>query len=197
MTDFEVLDKIGKVGYIDEQVRQEYFYKRSIKDMRDFLEKNGLNRHLPIECKSTEVALVTPNGIIMQVRASDNGKLGFWGGCIEDGESVIAGALREVKEETGLNIEQKNLQYVETNEHFHKYANEDIAKFLTYRFIVNFEQQPKIVVDCESLGYEFVNLHDDLNRILEHQQEFVQRILNEYYYCEGSKKQAKVYTKRK
>lgn len=154
------------------EMRKEYFPKKSVKDIRDWLEQNGLDRHLAIEFDSTEIALVTPKGIAMQVRASDNNQLGLWGGVLQDGEEPIDGAVRELKEETGLEITPDDLQYVGIDTHVHTYANGDIAKFHAYRYICNISYVPEIKTDVESTGYIL------LTPILKHQKDFVQSILD-------------------
>ena len=51
------------------------------------------------------VILVDDTGRVLLEKRSDNGMWGLPGGGIEPGESVCETALREVKEETGLDIE--------------------------------------------------------------------------------------------
>lgn len=154
------------------KMRKEYFPKKSVKAIRDWLEQNGLDRHLPLEFDSTEVAIITPKGIAMQVRASDNNSLGLWGGVLQDGEEPIYGAVRELKEETGLEIAPENLQFVGIDTHTHTYANGDMAKFHAYRYIVTLSYVPEIKTDVESTGYIL------LTPILKHQKDFVQSILD-------------------
>ena len=50
------------------------------------------------------VVIIDGQGRILLERRSDNGMWGLPGGSIEPGESVCDTALREVKEETGLEI---------------------------------------------------------------------------------------------
>ena len=51
------------------------------------------------------VIVVDDSGEILLEKRRDNGMWGLPGGGIEPGESVYETALREVKEETGLDIE--------------------------------------------------------------------------------------------
>ncbi|MBR3614752.1 MAG: NUDIX domain-containing protein [Clostridia bacterium] len=127
-----------------------------------------------LELRSTEIAVLTPFGVIMQIRAYDHDQLGLWGGVLEEDEEPAAGAVRELKEETGLEITEEQLQFVEINEHFHEYANGDKAYFHSYRYILELDYVPKIVTDEESVGAIMV-----VHTILSHQQEFVKRVLGE------------------
>jgi ADP-ribose pyrophosphatase YjhB (NUDIX family) len=48
--------------------------------------------------------ILTADGVLLQ-RRDDNGKWGLPGGAVEPGESVRAAVIREVQEETGLEVE--------------------------------------------------------------------------------------------
>lgn len=65
------------------------------------------------------VAIWDHEGRILLERRSDNGMWGLPGGGIDPGESVKEAALREIKEETGLNIEITRFVgvYSEPSEH--------------------------------------------------------------------------------
>jgi ADP-ribose pyrophosphatase YjhB (NUDIX family) len=52
--------------------------------------------------------IITADGVLLQ-RRDDNGKWGLPGGGVEPGESVRAAIVREVREETGLEVEPLRL----------------------------------------------------------------------------------------
>lgn len=164
-------------GYLSESIRKEYFPNMGVRQLRDTLEAMGLDRHMPIEYASTEVCIKTPKGILMQVRVADNGALGMWGGVLQDGERPVNGAIREVAEETGLNLFEEDLRFIETNLHNHCYANGDCAKFLTYRFVVELDEVPDIVLDTETNGFELVKDEEECSRVLSHQRDFIERMM--------------------
>lgn len=170
----EVRERILNSNRVTYEVKKEVFPGMTVKAIRNTLEEMGLDRHMPIELHSTEIALVTPFGILMQIRPSDKDQLGLWGGVIEENETPEDGAIRELLEETGILISKKKLEFVEVNEHYHKYANGDQAYFKSYRYIVRFDNVPQIVTDEESVGAVMV-----VHTILSHQQEFVKRVLGE------------------
>lgn len=169
-----VKKKILEAGRVTSDIKKEYFYGSGFGTIRDKLEEMGLDRHMPIELRSTEIAVVTPFGIMMQIRPSDKNQLGLWGGVLNDGEEPEDGAIRELVEETGIQLSKGQLEFVELNEHFHEYANGDKAYFKTYRYVVKFESIPKITTDEESVG-AFMVVHT----ILEHQRDFIKRLLGE------------------
>lgn len=92
------------------------------------------------------VILFNENGEVLLLKRSNkvdsySGKYGFPGGKIEDGETSLEAAVREVKEETDLNIKQKNLAYVFT-------MSKDNSKDII--FYIAKEWNGKVKVDWES-----------------------------------------------
>lgn len=169
-----VYNEILDAGRITTKIKKDYFPKLNFKEIRDKLEEIGLDRHMPIELMSTEIALLTPFGVLMQIRPTDHDQLGMWGGVLEHGERPPAGAIRELREETGIVIEESQLNFVELDEHFHEYANGDKAYFKSFRYVVKFDYVPKIITDEESVGAVMV-----AHTILAHQQNFIKRVLEE------------------
>lgn len=171
----ETISAIRKAeGIVTTAIRETYFKGKDFRFIRDWLEEHEFDRHLPIELQSTEIALVTPFGIMMQIRPTDRDQLGFWGGVLEDNETPEEGAVRELREETGLHLPIESFEFVEEYTHSHEYANQDKAIFHTYRYKVSLDYVPKIQTDEESTGVFMV-----VHTILDHQQEFVKRLLGE------------------
>ncbi len=171
---YEHLERLQKVGRITPEIREEFFKGLNFLQIRNALEENGIDRHTPIDLISTEVAILTPEGIFMQSRPSDNGQLGMWGGVVNDGEEPIDGAVRELKEELGLDIAKEQLVFVEVDNHYHKYANGDKAYFQCYRYILKLETLPQVVFDSETSSAVMVR-----HTIISHQQNFIKHVLGE------------------
>ncbi len=72
------------------------------------------------------------NEVLLQKRGDKN-KWGFPGGALEIGESIEECAIREVKEETGLDVEIEYLIGVYSL-YFDKYPNGDEAQCITHFF---------------------------------------------------------------
>ena len=67
--------------------------------------------------------LLTPDGLLLQ-RRSDNNLWGLPGGSVEPGESVTEALIREVREETGLEVEPGRLVGV--------YSSPALGQVVTY-----------------------------------------------------------------
>jgi len=171
----KIKNEILKAGRVTTEIREKYFPGKGFKEIRDTIEIMGLDRHMILELFSTEIAVKTPFGVLMQIRPNDNNQLGLWGGILEDGEEPIDGAVRELYEETGIRVEKSQLKFVEMQEKLHVYAdNADQVWFKTYRYILQLDYVPEITTDEESVG-AFMVVHT----IISHQQDFIKRVLGE------------------
>ena len=174
----QIVELIKSERKLSKEVRLKYFSDKSVKEIRDWFEENGLDRHLPIELNSTEIVVQVPGvGILMQIRAADKNQLGLWGGAIENGETPIDGAIRELYEETGLVVKAEDLAFIELNTHKHQYANGDIALFKSYRFALSLPHMETLKLDDESNGWKVISTLEDLKSVLEHQQDFLKKFI--------------------
>ena len=170
----EAVKAIRDAGVVTTALKKKYFSGKGIGAIRTWLEENGLDRHMPIELQSVDIAIVTPIGLMMQIRHSDNDQLGLFGGTIPDGETPEKCAINKIKEQTGLDISTKDLQFVEENDHTHTYANGDQGIFHSYRFKVVFDYVPNV-----ENGTTAPNVYFVVHTVMSHQQEFVKKILGE------------------
>lgn len=170
------LEKIMAVGRITDKIKQDVFPGCGFMEIRNRLEANGLNRHMAIELRSTEVAILTPKGIMMQIRPTDSNQLGMWGGVLNDGEEPEDGAVREIYEEVGIRITKDQLEFMEINEHTHTYDNGDTAIFTSYRYTLKLDYVPnsQLNLNEETNGAAMVT-----HTIISHQQNFIKRVLGE------------------
>ena len=173
----DVVKKIKAEGKVSEELIKKFFKGKSFKEIREWLTENGLDTHIILELQSTEIALITPVGIIMQVRKLDNNKLGLWGGSLEREETPRQCAVREIFEETRLQISERKLKFISVDKHYHTYSNGDRAKFTTHRYKLIFDYVPEIVLDEESTDYEIITSVD--HRIIEEQKYFVYQCLQD------------------
>lgn len=98
------------------------------------------------------------NRLLLQKR-SDCEKWGFLGGMVEFGESVGEAAVREVKEESGLDVEITSL-YGVYSKYFAEYTNGDKAQPIVHLFNAKIIGGERIEQNDETLELKFFDLND-------------------------------------
>lgn len=105
------------MGKITEEYREDY-----IKKMRLTV------GHAPLWIAACGVIIENECGEILLQRRKDNGKWGMPGGAMEIGEKFTDTARREIKEETGLDLEEMELFGIYSGEdRIIEYPNQDIC----------------------------------------------------------------------
>lgn len=115
------------------------------------------------------VCIINRSGEVLLQKRGDKNKWGFPGGALEIGESIEECALREVKEETGLDVTIEYLigVYSKYND---KYPNGDEAQCITH-FFKGSPVGGNLVVDHhETLELKFFKL-DKCPALVNHQHE--------------------------
>lgn len=108
------------------------------------------------------------NEILLQLR-SDKKLWGLPGGAIEKGESVERAAIREVLEETGLQVKVTELLGIYSN-YFDTYPNGDKAQTITTMFIFETIEGSISFDHIETLDLRFFS-RDNLPEIVNQQHE--------------------------
>lgn len=98
------------------------------------------------------------NKILLQKR-SDCGEWGFLGGLVELGESVEETAIREIKEECGLDVEITSL-YGVYSKYFAEYSNGDKAQTIVHIFKAKVIGGKLIERNDETLELQYFDLKD-------------------------------------
>jgi ADP-ribose pyrophosphatase YjhB (NUDIX family) len=89
---------------------------------------------------SANVVVVNDEGQILLIRRTDNGNIALPGGGMDLGESITQAAVREVKEETGLDVELTGLVGIYTNpRHVIEYTSDGEVR---QEFSIVFTAQP-------------------------------------------------------
>lgn len=84
----------------------------------------------PLYSVSVAAAVVREDGQVLAIRRRDNGRWELPGGILEHGETVHAGVIREVEEETGMTVEPEILSGV-----YHNIARDVIALVFRCRHV--------------------------------------------------------------
>ena len=107
---------------------------------------------------STNGAVFNERGEVLLQKRADNGYWGLPGGKVDIGESVEQGAIREVLEETGLNVAVKRLIGVYSDPKHYSIMSYDAAGWIIHYVTLVFEceyQSGQLQISDEStdIGY--------------------------------------------
>ncbi|MGD9761626.1 MAG: NUDIX domain-containing protein [Candidatus Izemoplasmatales bacterium] len=136
---------------------------------------------------ATAVVIVNHNNDILLQKRSDNGYWGLPGGLLELNDSITEGAIREVKEETNLDIAIKRFIGVFVNP-FMRWKEKDTAKVYSFAFLGEVIGGELRVNDSESTEMQYFS-YENLPNI--HSIDNIQVIQayynNQYNLVEGEK----------
>lgn len=180
---YQLVAAIKKSHKLTLETRKKFFSNSSVKQIREWFASNTIDKHFPIEYVSTEIAIITPQGLLMQIRKHDKDSLGLWGGIVKDNEVVAKNAIRKILEETGINATIEDLEFIESVKHAHQYSNGDKAYFNAYRFILKLDHVPALRMNSDSNGFHIISKnsrYEDIARVLGHQQDFVHYLFDLY-----------------
>ena len=99
------------------------------------------------------------HGRLLLQKRSDCEKWGFLGGMVEFGESVEETAVREIKEESGLEVEITSL-YGVYSKYFAEYTNGDKAQPIVHLFKAKIIGGKLIDQNDETLALKYFDLED-------------------------------------
>jgi len=119
----------------------------------DYIRKmRALVGHDLIIMVGTSAVIRNERGEILLQHRSDNGLWGIPGGALDPGEDPAAGIIREVREETGLDVVPERLIGVYGGpDHISRYPNGDIVAFTSICFACRVTGGTLNVDDDESL----------------------------------------------
>lgn len=118
--------------------------------------------------QTAAVLLHTSDGkLIMQLRDDKPGidypgYLTLFGGLCRAGESPKAGAIREIREELGLELDESKLSLWR---HYDKPAERDGSPARLHIFSYGAHVDPAVLVVREGQGYQLVGSEDDLDLV--------------------------------
>ncbi len=98
-------------------------------------------------------------GRVLLQRRADKNKWGFPGGAMELGESASEAAIREIKEETGLDVEASRLIGIYTD-YYDEYPNGDKAQTIAIFLELTVTGGKRIESNAETLELRFFALDD-------------------------------------
>lgn len=124
------------------------------------------NRNLFLNPRPCTAIFVQFENDILLLRRSiepQKGLLDLPGGFVDiDDESLEDGAVRELKEEIGINIDRDRLQYIDSNGyHAYEYQGVLLPNLIAYFSVsITKEQSRKLVLDGENSEFVWIDLAD-------------------------------------
>ncbi len=127
------------------------------------------------------VAIINRDNILMLER-KDNGKWTMPGGVMEFGEDIKECAVREVKEETGLNIKICDVIDIYSNPNIKiEYSDGEVRQEFTVVYLATVDDED-VTLDHESTNYCWINIKDVSNLKMADSQRF--RLVDVIKYLE-------------
>ena len=128
--------------------------------------------HIPFIQTGSAIIIRNEEGKILLQERTDRNKWGLPGGCQELGEDLKITAIREAKEETGLDIDLKQLILIDTlsgETRKNSYPNGDIVYNNTSLYLVNVsnDQIKYLKGDSETKRLEFFDIDDIPSNIMD------------------------------
>lgn len=133
------------------------------------------------------VAILNDQQEILLINRKDNGKWSMPGGTLDFGESLIECAVREVKEETNLSVEIRDIIGTYSNPNILvEYSDGEVRQEFTIVYFGIANNIIDVKLDEESTKYQWVNLENVRNLIFANSQK--RRIVDVIEYIKSGKK---------
>ena len=177
----ELVKKIQEHNCVTFEIQDEFFKGKDYIYIRDWLENHGFDRHMIIDKKSAGIIIVIRNSttqkLLLQIRSTEESRVGIFGGGIEDNETPIDSAIRELKEELNVNVKPEQLEFLSINNHILTYGNGDKVHYIAHMYVLELSEFPAIKLDFESNGVLYVD-RDSIKNYINIDREDVFKIHN-------------------
>ena len=144
-----------------------------IKDLRKYVD------HMPILTAGVALLIFNnENKVLMQLR-TDYKQWGFPGGSMELGESFEETAIRELKEETNLEIDDlKLIRVLSGKDTYREYPNGDKLYDITAIFVIKKYHGELKINDNESKQLDWFDLESLPENMTDHTKNYIQKFGN-------------------
>ncbi|HKM19902.1 MAG TPA: NUDIX hydrolase [Candidatus Dojkabacteria bacterium] len=121
--------------------------------------------------------------LLIQRTPKDDSFPGFWelpSGGIEEGEDMPKTVVREVKEETGIDISDRELKEVDSEKYSFTTEKGDIKNITETTFLVFLDNTPEVILSDEHINYQWVSLVE-LEDIFDDKEDLIYRRVNRIF----------------
>lgn len=139
-----------------------------------------INQHSEL-IRKIEIAIITPCGVLMQMKRTDNNQFRMWGCVLEGDETPIQGAINVLQEEAGLAVDANDLTIVNIYNSFFEGKDDLISKTEIYRFILEFDYLPTLNINPEYTGWIVFSKTEVTESVVECQREFIKTLVEKSF----------------
>lgn len=125
--------------------------------------------------------------LLIQRASKDDSLPGFWelpSGGIDEGEDMETSVIREVKEESGIDISKENLKLVDSESYSFTKENGDIKNVTETTYLVSLDNTPEVILSDEHVNYQWVSLLE-LEDVFEDKEDLIYRRVNRIFKQEN------------
>ena len=133
--------------------------------------------------------LINPEkkSLLIQRAPKDDSLPGFWelpSGGIDEGENMETSVIREVKEESGIDISNEGLKLVDSESYSFTKENGDIKNVTETTYLVSLENTPEVILSDEHVNYQWVSLLE-LEDVFEDKEDLIYKRVNRIFKQEN------------
>lgn len=125
--------------------------------------------------------------LLIQRAPKDDSLPGFWelpSGGIDEGENMETSVIREVKEESGIDISNEGLKLVDSESYSFTKENGDIKNVTETTYLVSLENTPEVILSDEHVNYQWVSLLE-LEDVFEDKEDLIYKRVNRIFKQEN------------
>ena len=125
--------------------------------------------------------------LLIQRAPKDDSLPGFWelpSGGIDEGEDMETSVIREVKEESGIDISNENLKLVDSESYSFTKENGDIKNVTETTYLVSLDNTPEVILSDEHVNYQWVSLLE-LEDVFEDKEDLIYKRVNRIFKQEN------------
>ncbi len=125
--------------------------------------------------------------LLIQRAPKDDSLPGFWelpSGGIDEGENMETSVIREVKEESGIDISNEGLKLVDSESYSFTKENGDIKNVTETTYLVSLDNTPEVILSDEHVNYQWVSLLE-LEDVFEDKEDLIYKRVNRIFKQEN------------
>ncbi len=125
--------------------------------------------------------------LLIQRAPKDDSLPGFWelpSGGIDEGEDMETSVIREVKEESGIDISHEDLKLVDSESYSFTKENGDIKNVTETTYLVSLDNTPEVILSDEHVNYQWVSLLE-LEDVFEDKEDLIYKRVNRIFKQEN------------